>query len=297
MALAVSAAPEHAGDSVWRRDRALQYAHWRAAQTTVGSHEVWDSPEAPRLTVVPAGEYLMGSAEAEVNHAADEAPRHRVRIAYELAVSTYPVTVGEFARFVAATDYRSGNQCEKYEREEGERPAVRNWRRPGFDQDDTHPVTCVSWADAEAYIAWLSKRTGQRYRLLSEAEFEYVARGGTRTAYWWGEDAGRGHANCDGCGSPWGDRSTAPVGSFPPNAFGLYDTAGNAWSWTGDCWNASYATAPTDGTASTTGDCNVRVLRGGSWYFTSKAVRAASRYWVSSRFRFYDVGFRVARAP
>ena len=123
----------------------------------------------------------------------------------------------------------------------------------------------VSWEDAQSYVTWLSRETGESYRLPSESEWEYAARAGTATKYSWGNEIGVNRANCDGCGSRWDNQRTAPVGSFAPNGFGLYDMHGNVWEWVEDCWNGSYAGAPSDGGAWRSGDCAKRVLRGGSW--------------------------------
>lgn len=294
MVLSWIAAPAHAQENrEWLSARRAEFETWQAHHANKPA-EIWDTAEAPRMTVISPGEYLMGSPASETGRNNDEGPQHRVRIAYSLAVSTDPVTVGEFARFAAATKYKTDTHCEAYRHEEGKFPA-RSWRDPGFPQTDSHPVVCISWSDAQAYIAWLSKKTGRRYRLLSEAEYEYAARAGASTAYDWGDDIGTNRANCDGCGSAWDNRSTSPVGSFPTNAFGLRDMTGNVWGWTGDCWNETYVGAASNGSATTTGDCDKRVLRSGSWYFNPRYLRAASRYWVASRARFYDVGFRVAR--
>ena len=127
------------------------------------------------------------------------------------------------------------------------------------------PVINVSWKDAQSYVRWLSQRTGHRYSLPSESEWEYVARAGTDTRYSWGDEIGRNRANCDGCGSRWDDEQTAPVGSFSPNAWGVHDMHGNVWEWVEDCWNDSYVGAPSDGSAWESGECGYRVLRGGSW--------------------------------
>ena len=128
------------------------------------------------------------------------------------------------------------------------------------------PAIDVSWHEAQAYVAWLSEKTGKRCRLLSESEWEYAARAGAATRYSWGDGIGRNRANCSGCGSRWDDRQTAPVGSFAANGFGLHDMHGNVWEWVADCWNGSYAGAPSDGSARESGNCSRRVLRGGAWY-------------------------------
>ena len=149
--------------------------------------------------------------------------------------------------------------------------------------------------DAKKYVGWLSRASAAEYRLLSEAEWEYAARAGTTTGYFWGDDVGSGNANCNGCGSRWDDKKTAPVGSFAANGFGLHDMLGNVWEWVDDCWNDSYAGAPSDGGAWTTGDCDRRVLRGGSWYEDPRDVLSAHRdgHWTDDRDG--NGGFRVAR--
>ena len=144
------------------------------------------------------------------------------------------------------------------------------------------PVINVTWADATAYARWLSDLTGAAYALPSEAEWDYAARAGTGTAYWWGDAVGRGHANCRECDTRWGGRSTAPVASFPPNPFGLYDMNGNVWEWTEACWSA----AP---------PCRERVIRGGSWYYFPEMSRADSRAKLDAAQWSYNVGFRVVR--
>ena len=153
----------------------------------------------------------------------------------------------------------------------------------------------VSWNNAKAYVRWLTGKTGKEYRLLSEAEWEYVARAGTTTRYWWGNSLGRDRANCHDsyCGDSY--RYTAPVGSFSANPFGLYEVHGNVWEWTEDCYNDSYHGAPSDGSAWGSGNCSRRVVRGGSWDDSTWILRSAKRYWDSTGIRNYDLGFRVAR--
>ena len=152
----------------------------------------------------------------------------------------------------------------------------------------------VSWEDAQAYVAWLSRESGARYRLLSEAEWEYVARAGSKTVYSWGNDIGRNRANCWGYGSRWDREQTAPVGSFGANAFGLHDVHGNVWEWVEDCWNDSYAGAPADGTAWGQGNCASRVVRGGAWNDFRRNLRSANRYGYPTGYRGSSVGFRIA---
>ena len=154
----------------------------------------------------------------------------------------------------------------------------------------------VSWEDATAYAEWQSAETGERYRLPSEAEWEYAARAGTTTAYSWGAEIGQNRANCNGCGSRWDDEQTAPAGSFAANAWGLHDMHGNVTEWVEDCWHDSYARAPADGSAWTRGgDCGRRVLRGGSWGNDPRILRSADRDWFVVGFGIATVGFRLAR--
>jgi formylglycine-generating enzyme required for sulfatase activity len=236
-----------------------------------------DCPKCPEMVIVPAGRFMMGSPGTEKDWNDDEGPQHRVTISRPVVVGKYEVTFEQWDACVA------GGGCRGY------RPPDRAW---GHGQQ---PVINVSWDDAITYVVWLRKRTGKRYRLLSEAEWEYAARAGSSTRYWWGDDIGRNNANCDGCGSRWDTKQTAPVGSFRPNDFGLYDTAGNVWEWVQDCWNESYKGAPTDGSAWTEGNCGFRVLRGGTWVSSPRALRSATRYRLVSGGRYVIYGFRVAR--
>ncbi|GAB6051211.1 hypothetical protein JCM17960_00310 [Magnetospira thiophila] len=244
----------------------------------------------PEMVVIPSGSFQMGSNGGD----GDEKPVHRVNIGYQFAVGKFEVTRGQFAEFVRATGYDAGNSCYVFE---GSWKKVdgKSWRNPGFSQTDSHPVACVDWSAAKAYVKWLSGKSGQRYRLLSESEWEYVARAGTTTTYSWGNSAGSGNANCDGCGSRWDNKETAPVGSFRANPFGVHDMHGNVWEWVQDCSQDSYANAPTDGRARTIGDCRVRVLRGGSWDVKPRFLRSANRVRVSSGDRGDYYGFRIAR--
>ena len=264
-----------------------------------------DCPECPEMVVVPSGSFLMGSPDTEQGRFDNEGPVHRVAIGSPFAVGVYEVTVAEFGRFVDATGHSVGNACYVWIGNNAELKNGLGWRNPGFSQGDSHPAVCVNWEDAKAYVAWLSRKTGERYRLPSESEWEYAARAGTRTARWWGEgDSGQcTHANgVDastgfdwGIGCSDGHSRTAPVGRFRANAWGLHDVLGNAWEWTEDCWNGSYRSAPSDGSAWEYGDCNVRVLRGGSWYNIPRFLRSAFRTGMITGLRDYSSGFRVAR--
>ena len=225
------------------------------------------------MVVIPGGRFQMGCVSGK-NCQGDEKPVHEVRVA-SFALSKYEVTFEEYDRFTAATGRVRAD-------DEG-------WGR------GRRPVINVSWEDAVAYTEWLSDRTGERYRLPSEAEWEYSARAGSTTKYSWGNKKGRNRANCDGCGSQWDDEKTAPVGSFSPNAWGLHDMHGNVREWVGDCWNKRYKGAPTDGSAWESGKCGRRVLRGGSWLNLPGYLRAAGRYRSTTGDRYFNIGFRVAR--
>ena len=207
--------------------------------------------------------------------------------------------------------YSTGDGCRTYEAGEWEERSGRSWRNPGFGQTDVHPVVCVSWEDARAYVRWLSGKRGEEYRLLSEAEWEHVARTEKQTARYWGEGETGQCRHANGADKMlkghYGDRKweiascsdghvhTAPVGSYTKNAFGLHDVLGNVWEWVQDCWNDSYRGAPSDGSAWESGDCSRRVLRGGSWDIQPQVLRSAFRFRVPAGYRSGSFGFRVAR--
>ncbi|MEK8020315.1 MAG: SUMF1/EgtB/PvdO family nonheme iron enzyme [Candidatus Parabeggiatoa sp.] len=197
----------------------------------------------------------------------------------------YPLTVAEFRQFVEATGYQT-------EAEKGKDTS--NWRNPSFPQQDDQPVVRISWNDAMAYIDWLTQQTDQKYCLPSEAQWEYAARAGTDTDYWWGNEIGQNRAVCYKCGSQWDNKQTAPVGSFEPNPFGLYDTVGNVWEWCADAWHKNYEGAPTNGSV-WEGDSSLFVLRGGSWGFVAMWVRSESRFRGQRIGRNGGVGVRLAR--
>lgn len=193
----------------------------------------------------------------------------------------HEVTLGQFKQYIAEAgrDDLLSDDFIKYNRN-GDRAAV----------------TWVSWRDARRFIAWLNNKEGaQAYRLPSEAEWEYAARAGTTTRYSWGNAIGRNRANCDGCDSRWDNKRPAPVGSFEPNAFGLCDMHGNVYEWVADCWNGSYRGAPADGRAWTSGDCDWRVTRGGSWYSAPLSLRSAFRNADVPYTRAFDNGFRLVQ--
>ncbi|HRW64721.1 MAG TPA: bifunctional serine/threonine-protein kinase/formylglycine-generating enzyme family protein [Candidatus Competibacter sp.] len=249
------------------------------------------------MTRITGGCFQMGSPESEEGRDGDEQP-HRVCV-NDFEIGQREVTVGAFRRFVEATNYRTDAEksekgCYAWSDSKWQLKADLNWRNPGFKQSDDHPVVCVSGNDALAYTDWLSEQTGQPYRLPTEAEWEYAARAGTSTAYWWGDDIGRNRANCNGCGSRWDNRQTAPVGSFDPNPWKLYDTAGNVWEWTCSLYHEKYDGAETKCTTKDT--IGPRSFRGGSWGDGPVGVRSAGRFWNTPTNRNDTTGFRLARS-
>lgn len=237
-------------------------------------------------------------------------PQHRVRVK-RFAAGRFEVTRAQYRVFAELTG-RGSAGCFIWTGAAVEFDPMKDWRNPGYAQDDTHPVSCVSWQDASAYVSWLSHRTGKQYRLLTEAEWEYAARAGTTTMRFWGDDGNRACDYANGAdlttvaqvpaARNWDaarctDRYayTAPIGSYRANAFGLYDMLGNVGEWTQDCWNANYSGAPVDGSAWAAGDCSMRVVRGGSWDDAPTGLRAAYRVGSPTTIRVYSRGFRVAR--
>ena len=269
--------------------------------------ELKECDTCPQMVLIPSGSFMMGSNDG----GSDEKPVHRVKIDYEFYMGRYEVTRGQFAQFVNDTGYKMGNKCWTFENEEIKNRSNRHWRNPGFSQNDDHPLVCVSWDDATAYIAWLNKKLNlsgkYAYRLPSEAEWEYAARAGTTTKYSFGNDEGDLCSYANGadkstnfdwrnkkCSDGYGEK-TAPVGSFKPNPFDLYDMHGNVWEWVEDCWNDTYRNAPNDGRAWTSGDCQRRVLRGGSWDSSPFYLRSADRDWNYTGNRVSGYGFRLSR--
>jgi formylglycine-generating enzyme required for sulfatase activity len=245
-----------------------------------------DCPDCPEMVVVPAGSFTMGSPASEPQRYGDgDEAQVRVSVSAPFAVGRYAVTFDEWDACVA------DGGCNGY------KPADEGWGR------GKHPVIKVNWVDAKAYAAWVSGKTGKTYRLLSEAEREYVARAGTTTPFWWGSSITPGQANYDGSADPYkgggskGEyrKRTVPVDSFEPNPWGLYQVHGNVWEWTEDCWNDSNTGNPGNGSVRTTGDCSRRVVCGGSWYSYPQFLRSAIRHWVTAHYRGYTLGFRLAR--
>jgi formylglycine-generating enzyme required for sulfatase activity len=227
------------------------------------------------MVQLAGGSFWMGSPDNEAGRSNNEGPRHLVQVP-AFAIGKFAVTFDEWDACVGA------GGCST-------KPSDSGWGR------GRRPVINVSWNDAQEYVRWLRMKTGQKYRLPTEAEWEFAARAGTTTAYYWGNEIGVEHANCDTCGSQWDNKQTAPVGSFDHNPSGLYDMLGNVWQWTQDCANDNYGGAPTDGSAWKSGDCGRRVLRGGSWNDDPRYVRAAIRDRVYATDTLNYVGFRLAR--
>ena len=286
-----------------------------------------DCRGCPEMRVLPSGSYMMGSPPDQAGRDAMEGPQRLVSIR-SFAVGRYHVTRGQWARFVRATHrpVRTGCAWSGGAANDAAAEANASWRNLHFPQDDNHPVVCVTWQDAQDYAAWLSRRTGRHYRLLTEAEWEYAARAGTSTPYPWPAGSTHDFANhgADTCCSGFAsgrDRwvNTSPVGSFPPNAFGLFDMIGNAAQWVQDCLSPDYAGLPADGSANlsdvplhVTGDladlngassCSYRVLRGGDWGTYPQWIRSTARSFAPppgpgpalADYRSGGVGFRVAR--
>ncbi len=278
-------------------------------QATPAGTVFQDCEGCPEMIVIASGSFMMGSPEDEPGRDDDEGPRRRVTIPRTFAVSRTEVTRGQYAAFDRATRREDGEQCWAVgdDGSVGLRDGA-SWRAPGFAQTDEHPVVCVTWADATAFAEWTDSRAGGRgYRLLSEAEWEYAARAGTvgRFSNDGDEDdlcAIANHAAREGnwsngndrCSDGYG-RTTAPVGSFSANPFGLYDVHGNVREWVQDCYQYSYAGAPRNGDARETCAGNLRVLRGGSWDYFPQFLRSAIRDWNYAENWSNNLGFRLAR--
>jgi formylglycine-generating enzyme required for sulfatase activity len=296
-----------------------------AAQATAAAPQATatlrDCPHCPELTVVPAGTFMLGtSADTwEYDPGTGETPPVAVTIQRPFAIGRYEVTVAQYRAFVAATGHATHSLCRVWSGRWLQQPE-RDWRNPGFGAPaaDTEPVSCVSWDDARAYVEWLSRTTGRKYRLPSEAEWEYAARGGTGWPRYWGDrDSHEGVALSLACDyanvydssaiatqqMPWPNArcsdhyaTIAPVGRFKPNAFDAYDMIGNLREWVQDCYTASYQERPQDGRAwEWTGGCELRGVRGGSWATRPALSRAAVRGAEMQGTRQSDLGFRVAR--
>jgi formylglycine-generating enzyme required for sulfatase activity len=259
----------------------------RAAPAAAQARSFRDCPSCPDMVEVPAGEFLMGSPESEMGRGKDESPQHRVAVSQPFAVGKFEVTFAEWDACVAerGCTYNPGDE---------------GWGR------GKRPVINVSWQDTQQYTAWLSKKTGKAYRLLTEAEWEYAARGVTKlppssTPFSTGVTINYKQANYDanftyGSGKMGVYRQkTLDVGSFPSNAFGLHDMHGNAWEWVQDCYKPTYEGAPADGSPVISSNCDFHILRGGAWNYYPRLLRSAYRYATPPSVRLNNAGFRVAR--
>ncbi len=245
-----------------------------AAQQATTLTAFQDCPNCPDMLTVPGGSFGMGTPRTEAYRQTYEGPQHQVSLA-PFALAKNDVTFAEWDACVW------GGGCNGY------LPNDREWGR------GRHPVIDVSWDDAQAYVRWLSAKTGRPYRLPSEAEWEYAARAGTTTAHYWGDDDSNTLANCHLCESQWKEQ-TSPVGSFPPNKWGFYDMAGNVSQWVQDCYHDGYKGAPVDGSAWTTGDCSRRMDRGSNYARAPWEMRLGQRHYAPPAGRYANFGFRVA---
>jgi formylglycine-generating enzyme required for sulfatase activity len=227
-----------------------------------------DCENCPEMVALPAGSFMMGSADGD----ASERPVHRV-------------TLGAFALGRTAVTAKLWMACV------GDGGCA---YRPRTDLPDTAPMNNLSWQDAQHYVEWLAKTTGRPYRLPTEAEWEYAARAGTETRYWWGGQPGVAKADCKGCGGDWNTARPAAAGSFAPNPFGLYDMNGGVAQWVADCWYPTYDKAPADGSARG-GSCTQHVLRGGAWKNDPSYLRSSSRAQYDTDVRYITNGLRVAK--
>jgi len=263
--------------------------------------------DCPEMVALPAGRFTMGSPASEPGRWDDEGPLTPVQVR-AFAIGRFDVTRAQWAAFVADSGHPDGLGCAYSGLPESESSRA-SWRHLGFAQEATHPVVCVSWTETQDYLRWLSAKAGRFYRLPTEAEWEYAARAGSTTAFPWGDTATHARANygaetcCTGR-VEGADRwfHTSPVGSFPPNGFGLYDMIGNAWQWVQDCYAPTYAGRPVDASAVDAADCRFRVARGGTWGDFPAMIRSAARNYAPPpeqpvpEYRSAGFGFRVVTA-
>ena len=288
-----------------------------------------DCPDCPEMVVIPGGTFTIGSPETEPGRTATEGPQKKINI-QKFAAGKFDITRGQWAAFVKASNRPTTQGCAwSFLKDSTLKPWENNpkasWSHLGFSQEDDHPVVCVSWTDTQDYVQWLSKKTGKKYRLLTESEWEYAARAGSNTVYYWGNETSHEYANY-GADSGWVGLAsgrdkweyTSPVGSFPPTAFGLYDMSGNVLQYVEDCFSDSYSQLPTDGSAykedielkGMTGrlsrmngqrSCSSRMVRGSAFADPPFMLRPAFRNrapgpgFTLETYRSGGVGFRVAR--
>ena len=247
-------------------------SHQASAAEMNAGDVLQDCDVCPEMVVVPAGKYTMGVVKGKKR----EKPAHEVTIAKSFAISKYEVTWDEWEACMAA------GGCKR-------EPDDHKWGRGNM------PIINISWEHANNYVKWLSEKTGHTYRLATEAEWEYAARAGTTTNYWWGDKLKKKYANCRKCGTKWSGKQSAPVGSFPPNPWGIHDMHGNIWEWTADCWNPNHEGAPSDASVRSEGDCTKRVVRSGSWYYYPKLSHSQSRDKFAADLFSYNIGIRPVR--
>jgi formylglycine-generating enzyme required for sulfatase activity len=258
-------------DTLGRAEKAAPSGRFQAGNRRFRDH-LRDGSPGPEMMRLEGGMSVRGDLQGDGDF--DESPPTEIEIG-EFAIGVYEVTFDEYDRFCASTG------CSL--------PDDQGWGR------GRRPVVNVTWDMAKAFTAWLSDQTGNRYRLPTDAEWEYAARGGTQSRFWWGDETGVARSNCAECGSLWDGEKTSHVGRFNPNPFGLHDTAGNVFEWVADCWSNDFSQAPQDGSALEKPDCGVRVIRGGAWSFPQREVRSANRWRNFQSRRSDDTGFRVVR--
>jgi formylglycine-generating enzyme required for sulfatase activity len=233
---------------------------------------VKDCDACPVMVALSPAPFTMGSNSSDPS----ERPAHKVALRTPFAIGKYEVTVDQWGECVKAS------VCPSL-------PSTAN--APG-----NQPMRDVSWDEAQLYLKWLSTISRRPYRLPTEAEWEYAARGGTATPYWWGSQMKGGNSSCEGCGQPWKAEAPPPIGSFSANPFGLHDMNGSVWEWVQDCWHSSYKGAPADGSAWANGSCQSRVIRGGSWREDGSYMLSTTRFKYDASVRQSQNGFRVARS-
>src|SRR5215831_12484819 len=270
-----------------------------------------DCETCPEMVVLPAGEFLMGSPASEPGHLDVEGLPRRVIIPKRIAMGKFEITVDQMSAFMAETGMSIGGSCRRLVNPERPPPTwsgpEASLEHPGFDITGSHPAVCISWHEAQSYVAWLQRRTGKPYRLPTEAEWEYAARAGTTSRYSFGNeesalcafarfaDLGSQFGWRDGCHSELAAYGAAPVGSFKPNQWGIFDMHGNAWEWVEDCWTPNPLEIPVDGSAfSRPGNCEMGVMRGGSFSSSSLMVRSAIRSPMRTAQHYFNTGLRVA---
>jgi len=265
----------------------------------------------PEMTVVEAGSFIMGSPDSETDRGKNEGPQHEVTIAQSFAIGRFEVTRDEFDAFVADSGYKVGDRCYTFEGGVPQERSNRSFLNPGFGQTGNHPVVCVNWTDAKAYVSWLSRTASKSYRLPSESEWEYAARAGNTSRYGFGNDASQVCEYANGADQSAklaklpsdytymsctdGHAYTAPVGSLEANRWGLFDSLGNVWEATEDCYADDYSASPTDGAPLRLPDCNGSPVRGGSWFSDAQSLRPTVRARATHDERHDDLGFRVVR--